>query len=904
MSAKSGQRVTVIAGFLTLALLTAVSIVPTSASAAPPTQTVFVDEGFVDVTAGPNYLLPNAPIGFNSACLTAGTDTAQTPIPGCGGIDAPGAGALRLTSDGQAQEGGVGSTQSVPITKGLDAVFNSYQYQDGSSGFGDGDGLGFYLAATDPLNPDVPSTIGIPGGALGYTAVPNGGHNGLAYGYLGVGLDVYGAYSDPAEDGTDCNGTPDGFHNGAPGFAANTVSVRGAGNGTAGYCVLSTATGLDGTLLGTTRADSIVPVEVLINPSNSPSLSSSGSNITVPAESYMVVFTPFGGTEHTLTGPLPSTLNGGIPAGLYPNSWIDPSTGYPYKLTYGWVGSTGGAVDIHEINNVRTQTVNGPVPTLSSTGTDTNGGMVAHNASDTLTIAPTVTTDGGSEDQPIQITATFPTGTTPTTATSSLWICSINTQTETCTYTPGATLPPGTTLPSLDLPFTADGAPAATSIPWVVASTDATAVTGSLPLTITTASSTVSASAATGSVGGSVAVSASVLPTDATGTVTFSDTTTSALICTATINAASATCNGTALAPASVHDVSVTYSGDSNYNTSSTTTTLSLSAGATSMTAQASPASILYNATSTLSVSGLPSDATGTITFSAGSTTLCTATLPLTDCVTATTLAVNVYTVTAVFSGDSNYISSTAPDIQLAVAQLTPTIGESVSPLTIAYGNSSVLAVTGLPTGATGTITFSGSGPITLCTATLPTTSCSSPTTLPVGTYPVTASYSGDSNVGPASSSTVSLDVTQAHPTLTESASVAVLAFGSTATLTTSGLPDGATGSIVFTGPGSVVLCTATLPATSCATSPNLAVGSYAVTAAYSGDPNVASAQVAGTITLQIEPAPVPAVSALPGTGLPALQIVGAGLIMLIAGLGALATSRRTNRRAETRPGV
>jgi hypothetical protein len=882
-----------IAGVVGVILLATVTIAPTPASALPPSQTVFVDEGFLDATAGPNYLLPNAPAASgNVACLTAGTDTTQTPIPGCGGVDAPGSGALRLTSNIQAQEGGVGSTESVPITKGLDAVFDSYQYKPVGSMFGDGDGLGFYLAATDPLNPSVPSTIGIPGGALGYTAVLNGSHNGLAYGYLGVGLDVYGAYRDPAEDGGDCNGS-DSFHDAAPGFASNTVSVRGAGNGTNGYCVLSSDTGLNGTLLGTTRAGSIVPVEVLINPGSSPSLSSSGSNITVPAQSYEVVFTPFGGTQQTLTGALPSTLNGGIPAGLYPSSWIDPITGYPYKLTYGWVGSTGGAVDIHEVNNVEAQTVNGAVPTLSATAGDTDSGTVAHGASDTLTVTPTVTTDGGTEDQPIQATVTFPSGTTPTTATSSPWVCSISAQTETCTYTPGSAIAAGTTLTALNLPFTADGPPASTSIPWVIASTDATAVTGSLPLTITHASSTVSASPATGSVGGSVTMSASVLPADATGTVAFTDTTTSTLICTATINAGSASCNGTALAPATVHSVSVAYNGDGNYDASSTTTTLSLSAGATSITALASPASVPYGTTSTLSFSGLPSDATGTVTFSGGGATLCAATLPATTCTTATTLAVANYSVTAVYSGDGNYVTATGPGISLTVTQVTPTVGESTSPTSVDYGTSSTLSMTGLPSGATGTVTFSRPGPMTLCTATLPATSCHSSTVLAVGTYPVTASYAGDSNVNPANSNTATLQVTQAHPTLAESASVLSIAFGSTATLTASGLPNGATGTITFTAPGPVTICTATLPVTSCVTSPGLAAGTYAVTATYSGDPNVAFAQATGTALTQNAAA---LAVTLPSTGTPALGIAGVGLCLLIAGLCALETARRASK--------
>jgi len=900
ISATSGKRTVCIAGALTLVLSVSITLATTSASAAPPTQTVFVNEGFTDATAGPNYLLPNAPVGFNSACLTAGTDPAQSPIPGCGGLDAPGAGALRLTSDGQAQEGGVGSTESVPITKGLDAVFNSYQYQDGSSGFGDGDGLGFYLAATDPLNPDVPSSLGIPGGALGYTSVPNGGHAGLAYGYLGVGLDVYGAYRDPAEDGVDCNGS-DSFHDGAPGFSSNTVSVRGAGNGVNGYCVLSSAAGLDGNLLGTTRADSIVPVEVLINPSSSAVLSTSGSNITVTADSYMVVFTPFGGTQHTLTGALPSTLNGGISPGLYPNSWIDPITGYPYKLTYGWVGSTGGAVDIHEINNVQTQTINGQVPVLSATASDTNSGTVAHDATDALTITPVVTAAGGTEDQPIQATVTFPTGTTPTTSASSPWVCSINTQTETCTYTAGSAIAPGTTLPALTLPFTAPGSPGNVSIGWVIASTDATAVTDSFALTIAHASSTVTSPPATGTVDGSVAMSASVLPADATGTVTFSDTTTNSLICSATITAGSASCNGTALAPASAHDVAVDYGGDGNYDPSSTTTTLTVGAGATAITAQATLATIVYGATSTLSVSGLPSGATGSVTFSAGGNPLCTATLPATDCVTATTLPAATYAVTAAYSGDANYVAATAPGIQLIVNKASAALSESASPTVVAYGTLSALTATGLPVGATGTLTFTGPGPITLCTAVLPATSCSSSPALPVGTYAVAALYSGDDNIDPASATGASLQIGQAQPTLTESASASVITVGSTATLTAYGLPAGATGAVTFIGPGLIPLCTATLPATSCVTPSTLAVGSYAVTATYTGDANVAAAQATGVTLVLSEQVAAPVTPALPNTGAWTAQLVEIALAMIVAGLGGFCIRRRMDGTEQRR---
>ena len=56
------------------------------------------------------------------------------------------------------------------------------------------------------------------------------------------------------------------------------------------------------------------------------------------------------------------------------------------------------------------------------------------------------------------------------------------------------------------------------------------------------------------------------------------------------------------------------------------------------MTESAAPASIPYGTSDTLSVSGLPGGATGTVTFTSGGSTLCVATLPATSCSTSATL--------------------------------------------------------------------------------------------------------------------------------------------------------------------------------------------------------------------------------------------------------------------------
>ena len=113
-------------------------------------------------------------------------------------MDSAGAGVLRLTEAQDDQEGGA-LTISVPASNGLDATFDTYQY--GGTG---ADGIGFVLAAENPANPVAPTQIGQPGGDLGYAAGHATEDEGLAYGYLGVGLDVYGNYSNPSSNGSGC----------------------------------------------------------------------------------------------------------------------------------------------------------------------------------------------------------------------------------------------------------------------------------------------------------------------------------------------------------------------------------------------------------------------------------------------------------------------------------------------------------------------------------------------------------------------------------------------------------------------------------------------------------------------------------------------------------------------------
>src|ERR1700730_16136481 len=292
-----------------VAIVVSVALATTAFAA----ETPIVVESFTNATTSSSaWTLPAAPTGANVACLTASSNSSQTPIPGCAlpTPDPAGSGALRLTNAGGSEEGGVAFTQTLPTTKGLDVTFNSYQY--GGSG---ADGIGFFLAATNPASPAPPSTIGAPGGDLGYSS--GTGANGLADGYLGVGLDVYGNYSNSDFDGTGCT---DPSWVGVSATVPGQVTVRGPGNGTTGYCPLTSTAAtdsgapqaLDGGPAGT-RGGSRVPVEIAINPSTSTLTTTSG--LVVPPRDYAVAFTPIGGSEVTFDGALPTASNGEIPGG-------------------------------------------------------------------------------------------------------------------------------------------------------------------------------------------------------------------------------------------------------------------------------------------------------------------------------------------------------------------------------------------------------------------------------------------------------------------------------------------------------------------------------------------------------------------------------------------------------------
>jgi len=116
------------------------------------------------------------------------------------GGDPEGEGWFRLTSDATNQKGYFFVNNAFPSAGG---VFIDFEYktwrtrQQGNSGYTDGDGIGFFLfdAAITPQT----FRLGGYGGSLGYAPMQSGNTKGLNGGYIGLGLDEYGNFSTNAD---------------------------------------------------------------------------------------------------------------------------------------------------------------------------------------------------------------------------------------------------------------------------------------------------------------------------------------------------------------------------------------------------------------------------------------------------------------------------------------------------------------------------------------------------------------------------------------------------------------------------------------------------------------------------------------------------------------------------------
>ncbi|MFF7232572.1 Ig-like domain repeat protein [Streptomyces sioyaensis] len=376
------------------------------------------------------------------------------------------------------------------------------------------------------------------------------------------------------------------------------------------------------------------------------------------------------------------------------------------------------------------------------------------------------------------------------------------------------------------------------------------------------------------------------------------------------------------------YTVTATYSGDTDFTTSTGTDsqTVGQASTATTVTSVPDPSTVGQQVTFNATVIALPPGTgtpTGTVTFDFGDGTP-TATAPLTDGSTATThtytdAADLPYTVTATYNGDTDFTTSTGTDSQtVQPAETTTSLASAPDPSTVGQSTTFVAKVTpedpaaGAPTG---TVTFEFSdasppvtAPVEGGTATVSHTN-SEVTASP---YTVAATYSGDGNFNPSAGADSQVVTKAASATVVSAApSLSVTGQEVTFTATVAAVPPASgtpTGTVTFdfgdgtapvTAPltdGSAVL---THAYNSAARSP------YAVTVVYSGDANfldsnatdIHSVEQAGTITT-VTAAPDPSVTGesvtvtvtptAPGAGIPTGRATfdfGDGTPVLIAEL-------------------
>ncbi len=313
---------------------------------------------------------------------------------------------------------------------------------------------------------------------------------------------------------------------------------------------------------------------------------------------------------------------------------------------------------------------------------------------------------------------------------------------------------------------------------------------------------------------------------------------------------------GTAALIVGSHSITAQYFGDGNF-VGSTSPVVSQIVGqaSTTMVLVANPASsvfgqpVTFTATVTADTPGAGTP-TGTISFMEGSTTLDTETLgsSTTASFSTSALAVGSATVTAVYSGDGDFVSSsssTTVTIYQAstITSLTasPTFATSGQPVTLTATIAVVAPGAGAPTGS---VQFFN-GTTTLGTASLSgDTAILTTTTLPVGTDSLTAEYLGDSNFTVSTSSAVSVAI-GISTTTTLSSPTNPSVFGQSVTFTAAVAPTSGngtpTGTVTFYD-GSTALGTATLSAGKASLkTASVSIGSQAITAVYGGDSTYAS---------------------------------------------------------------
>jgi len=332
-----------------------------------------------------------------------------------------------------------------------------------------------------------------------------------------------------------------------------------------------------------------------------------------------------------------------------------------------------------------------------------------------------------------------------------------------------------------------------------------------------------------------------------TGTVSFLNG--SALLGTATLNSSGvATLTTTSLA-AGTNSLTAQYSGNASFLSSTSaavSVTVNSQATTTSLTASPNPVATGQTLTLTAAVNETGSTVpAGAVSFMSGSTLLGTATLNSSGVATLTTasLAAGTYSLTAQYAGNASFLSSTSAAVSVTVSSQATTTSLTASPNPVLTGQTLTLTAAVQGSGNTapgGTVSImSGSTPLGTAPVNASGVATLTITTLAVGTYSLTAQYSGNASFLSSTSAPVPVTVNSQATTTSLTATPNPVAPGQTLTLTAAVQETGSTtpsGAVSFMS-GSTLLGTASLNSSGVATlTTSLAAGTYSLTAQYSGN--------------------------------------------------------------------
>ena len=277
--------------------------------------------------------------------------------------------------------------------------------------------------------------------------------------------------------------------------------------------------------------------------------------------------------------------------------------------------------------------------------------------------------------------------------------------------------------------------------------------------------------------------------------------------------------------PVGTDSITAVYDGDSAFagsTSAAVTQTVNKASSSTTVKSSLNPSTFGQSVTLTANVSGQFSGvATGTVTFSNGSSSLGSATVSSnTASLATTTLPVGTDSITAVYSGDSNFTGSTSNTVsQVVNAATQPAATPTFSPVAGTYSSAQSVTISDTTPGATVYYTTNGTTPTTGSTvysSSSPITVSSSETIEAIATAGgyvnsavATAVYTiqapgftlsalpGSVSVAEGSSATINVAVTD------------VEGFSGSVTLSVSGLPSGvyaSTGTNSPTGTQEIVL--------------------------------------------------------------------------------------------------